>query len=520
MKHRFAHPALIALAILTAVLTVSCANDNIQTVTLEGVVVSASQGQNGTFILAYAPDARGLLTFTAADGVYKTGDIVEADYNGMIMESYPGQIIATAVRLSEQQPPDSDWNPCAYNWVDAAETTRSMSGYTAALDMRANGMASVIDADDGAERYVPWVFGDGWLEIDGERSEARMFGWRGDTYLVAAGTLWRGETEKPEWDCAAGGHIYADGVCTVCGEAEAESARSGADSSLGTPAYAADPVTITDVEDWDVFGLDTPKENDYRYNAIKAFLERDTEKLEQWAGAADGAYDVYKSFVFGGYAVTLSKTHPVYPENESTAGFVLFDFTLTESDSDVLAPGVYRTVLDDGIVLNFIRLNEDGTRAVDVEFGEHGSAARYVYSTHAEDFDALTSGAHVDGDFIIMRLDALAGDFTYVSADEMKAYAAKYLGDDDYEIIESEVDKTDEGYCRIGRGSLVVASTLVSEEKDGDSAVVTVQFWADFSYTVKSKLVEFRLIYLDGEWKPLSSKTLEDTGIRTAKFAT
>ncbi len=61
---------------------------------------------------------------------------------------------------------------------------------------------------------------------------------------------------------------------------------------------------------------------------------------------------------------------------------------------------------------------------------------------------------------------------------------------------------------------------FISEEIRDGITVVTVQFWADFSQTVKSVLVEFYLEPLDGDFKLLYSVTLDDMGYKTSYIGT
>ena len=119
------------------------------------------------------------------------------------------------------------------------------------------------------------------------------------------------------------------------------------------------------------------------------------------------------------------------------------------------------------------------------------------------------------------RLNTMAGNYEPRTAEEIRAYAETYLGvDGDTLNIETSLHKQDGGYIPIGRGSTSYEYTFVSEEIRDGITVVTVQFWADYSRIVPSRLVEFHLEWMGSEYRPVKTVILKDSDFTTASSST
>lgn len=273
--------------------------------------------------------------------------------------------------------------------------------------------------------------------------------------------------------------------------------------------------TITDYRDWEQLGLN---KTDERYLFIKAFVNGDTETLEYMAYTDKGVYESYKSIVLGDYTIKRIDKNPIYPDNGGSDN-IIFDFDIISGDNEVLCPGHHSFYIEAVLCTKMIDYKNY------VMFPLLNEAQKFIYyyrGTSFPDFKAKTENGNynISTEYIIGRLGYLSGNYKSRSAEEIIAYAKKYFDVDDYKINEDEVDKTQDGYGIIGRGVPVPSRSFVSEDICDGITVVTVQFWADFSQTVKSILVEFCIEPLDGDFKPLYSVTLEDTGYKTSYIGT
>lgn len=275
--------------------------------------------------------------------------------------------------------------------------------------------------------------------------------------------------------------------------------------------------TITDCRDWEQLGLN---KTDIRYLFLKAFIEGDIETLERMANAVEGVYDSYKSMELGEYSITRTDIHPISPLNQSRDGFIIFNFDLLSSENEILHAGRHSRLIEYGLCMEMTDYENYEVFPVLTEaqivirlFSMHGF-------TSFPDFKSKNYRGYsvVSPVYILSRLNK--DDYKPRAAEEIIAYAKKYFDIDDYIIDEEFLVKTEDGYDILGMGAPSPSFNLVSEEIRDGITVVTVQFWADFSQTVKSVLVEFFLEPLDGDYKPLYSKILEDTGHPTSWVST
>ncbi|MHB1155033.1 MAG: hypothetical protein ACYCWE_22020 [Eubacteriales bacterium] len=270
--------------------------------------------------------------------------------------------------------------------------------------------------------------------------------------------------------------------------------------------------TITDYRDWEQLGLN---KTELRYLFIKAFVNGDTETLEYMANADKGVYDSYKSIVLGNYTIKRSDKSPISPLNQNIDGFIIFDFDILSSENEVLCTGHHSLLIEYTLCMQMIDYADYVMFPI---LTEAQKSIYYYHGTSFPDFKAKTNNGNynISTEYILVRLNYLSGNYKPRSAEDIIAYAKKYFDVDDYKINEDEVYKTQNGYEVIGRGAASPSYNFVSEEIRDGITVVTVQFWADFSQTVKSVLIEFYLEPLDGDFKPLYSTILEDTGYKTS----
>lgn len=196
--------------------------------------------------------------------------------------------------------------------------------------------------------------------------------------------------------------------------------------------------------------------------------------------------------------------------------YPVLSFTVAKSESAVFAPGTHCLVFDAGIYITFTPRDEFVCYEVAPE-SPLTAAERYVIHLWGEDF-SRTQDKYRKYSFIVQRLSALAGEDRPFTEAEIAAYAEKYLDTPfDPDMMRHTLYRDGDGWRIIGadRGGIPTCTPMGTEERDGVT-VVTVQFWADYSCTVPSRLIEFHLELLDGEYRPLKTVVLSDTGLPTA----
>ena len=107
------------------------------------------------------------------------------------------------------------------------------------------------------------------------------------------------------------------------------------------------------------------------------------------------------------------------------------------------------------------------------------------------------------------------------TAKEICDYAEKYLGikAEDIDFEHSAIQKKNGKYFILGHGGNSRVNDFISEEIIDGITVVTVRFYADHSKLVQSRLVEFHLKLIDGEYSPVKAVIMEDSEFYTAGYA-
>lgn len=276
-------------------------------------------------------------------------------------------------------------------------------------------------------------------------------------------------------------------------------------------------LTLPTEADWEKLGFNI-RDGMWRssYEAVNALLVGDIDTFANCCSVPANVYDSLRGIVISDY--TLSSEEIVYYGSANL--YPILEITVAESNSEFLPVGVHKLVFDEGLYLQFFKYEDFPPKNDDFSF-----ARSYINELGSDcDFYPIQGeGRRQFGlcDFIVSRLNAIAGDYEPRSEAEIRAYAEKYLGvDGDTLIIEGTLEKYDGGYQLIGRGGAMYQFTVLSEEVVDGVNIVTVQFFADYSRTVTSRTVEFHMEMLDGEYRPIKTVILEDSEYKTVYFST
>ncbi|MBQ2765736.1 MAG: hypothetical protein IJF48_01950 [Clostridia bacterium] len=270
-------------------------------------------------------------------------------------------------------------------------------------------------------------------------------------------------------------------------------------------------LTLPTKEDWDALGL----VNGVWYNiydAVDALLSGDIDEFERLCGVAPGVYESLRGMVITEYSLTSEEI--VYTRNGDKRIFPILEIEVEKSNSDYFTPGIHTLAFDEGLFLMFAKRDEFYLPS------EYPFAESYMVNlvSDRDFYPILGENRSQFGlcDFIVSRLNKLAGDYEPRTEEEIRSYAEKYLGvDGDTLNIEQTLEKVDGGYQTIGRGGGAFMFTVLSEKVIDGINVVTVRYWADYSKTVPSRTVEFHMELLDGEYRPIKSVILEDSDFDT-----
>ncbi|MBQ7922268.1 MAG: hypothetical protein IJ325_06795 [Clostridia bacterium] len=258
------------------------------------------------------------------------------------------------------------------------------------------------------------------------------------------------------------------------------------------------------------------------HRMICAFLRNDWETFARYCGVEPEVYSHMRNMKIGEYELK-NEMIPASDDPASVNPFLVLSFEVLESTSEVFPVGEHELVWKSGLNVTF-KPRETFRYTVSSPW-EMSRAERYLLDLGSDrDFAPVTAeNKRQFGlcDFIVGRLDVLYGNDEPRTKEEIGDYAEKYLGvDRDTLQYDKTLEKTENGYRRIGRGGGSYIYTVLSEEVRDGITVITVQFWADESKTVPSRKVEFYTELLDGEYKPLYSVIVEDSKFRTMYLST
>ncbi len=338
------------------------------------------------------------------------------------------------------------------------------------------------------------------------------------TYTNQNGTACR------TWGSASGKLYEYDGyVYFICEASDVKALRDRNAVIRFVPGEEA--CTTVSYAEW--AALEFPKyqrPNDRVFYMIRALLMGDSDRFADLCGVSPEVYSHMRGMKISSHRL-YAEAIPAEDKPENVHTYAVLEFEVSESNSDIFPVGTHTLVFDEGLAIYFIP-REKFKRYAESSGGNYTPtpAMRYVSAVGFEDFYAIKGeGRSQFGlcDFIVGRLNALSGDYKPHTAEEIKAYAEKYLSvDGDTLNIEWSLESVDGGYVRIGRGASSLIREYVSEETRDGLTVVTVRFFADYSATVTSRVVEFYLDFKDGEYIPVKTEIIEDNGFVTASLST
>ena len=256
-----------------------------------------------------------------------------------------------------------------------------------------------------------------------------------------------------------------------------------------------DGTRITDINDFDKLVM--PLDMSFGEEVIRAFLDNDTDKLEDLAFLPRGMYADYKTLVIGDYEI-------VYEQVEEFWTILHFNFEITESGMDTLPVGKYTTRVEDGMhgrAFIYIRETEEINSPVyDTVRRWFGTCVNYI----------------ITPDLIAEMSDSMRGDIseTVMSLmpksedghplEDIQACAEKYFGISGF----APGLAYDNGkYYVAAHGGESWVYTIVN----ADNSTVNVQFFADYMRTVKSHLVAYKIEEIEGQFVIKDCQILEES---------
>ncbi len=269
---------------------------------------------------------------------------------------------------------------------------------------------------------------------------------------------------------------------------------------------------------WVEAEMDSVTLNDKVYKISQALIEGDIDDFAWHCGVEAKVYKSFESINISGFEFG-KKEYTAVDDPAVTRTYPMLTIWVSESENDFFPVGEHSIIFDEGINVTFHKAEDFKFYAR--SFPSFSDAQAYVNDLRYSDF-TITNDAYKKYDFILARLDSLAGEYNKAwSEDEIRAYAQKYLDTAiDVEILKKTTFSGNDGYSRIARGGSADLRTYLSEEIRDGITVVTAVFWADYSQIIPARKVEFHLELLDGEYKPIKAVVLEDNGFNTVFYST
>jgi len=272
---------------------------------------------------------------------------------------------------------------------------------------------------------------------------------------------------------------------------------------------------------------------EYIHETVMAMLTGDIDTFAKNLGAPAEVYEYVKDMKFGNYRMYTAEV-PAKDDPSQTRRYPTLEIEILESTNDFFKIGTNRLVFILGGIAPYIEHIEDIEWYADnANYPEEQitSAQEYIedvltFFPRSKHFEDLLSKeklcAPASDTFILSRLyknsDGSRMGFT---KDEIYSYAEKYLAidSDSVEIDERFYYEETEEYYIPPRGGTTVYLEYESEETHDGITVLTVRFYADYSKTVQSRLVEFHLKQIDNEYSPVKIVIVQDSNHVTARFA-
>ena len=268
-------------------------------------------------------------------------------------------------------------------------------------------------------------------------------------------------------------------------------------------------LTVYDYRDLNKIGLG---EDDWEYKFIKAFVEKDTETLEEMMYLPEGTYDSYKTIELSEYSIKWV---------DSQGGLRLqFTISISKSENDVLVPGEHEYILLEGGIHGAI-LSKVGAADISFWYDSELSArkALQAYLHFACDIEVPTLKGYNDEQSFYFNITSMTVglssffDGTWsLTEKEIIEKAKKYFNLPYFEISKTyPSDRIEDDKYSWVFSSMLYSYDFVSEEIIEEVNVITLQFYADWSKTVRSHLIEYRLKEIDSGYAFLSSKMLKES---------
>lgn len=263
--------------------------------------------------------------------------------------------------------------------------------------------------------------------------------------------------------------------------------------------------TIADINDWEKLGL-SPE--DSRYSYIYAFLNKDTETLEElsglsWVGTT-GAYDIYKTLEFGAYTI-------------SNIEYVILNINIVSSGVEYLSAGDYSFYVADGVyAMDFINLADNdgyGTTAAQTPAQEAfnrwlGSCNYIFYDYGSLSGDLLERYTHDILEYILGSFPEPDGGWTL---DKVQEYAKKYLDIDNFMPSDNSLGADGKTYFVGAHGGDLWFYKFLDETTENGITTLRIQWFADTAKTVKSHTIEYTMQVIDGGYKFIGSKVVYES---------
>ncbi len=309
----------------------------------------------------------------------------------------------------------------------------------------------------------------------------------------------------------AEGALQEDGIIT-------EESEDAENIKLETfTAYFGETPTY---EQWCAIGLSDV--SSFSYDIICALVTGDIDRFTDLCGVLPEVYESWRDVQFGSYTISCEEI-AAEDDPEATLFFPVLEIEVLESDDAFFTPGTHRLVFEEGYAITFTHYDEykwytfydgDSMSSCEKYINQLGFNRTFLPVLAEDDRMVFVC------DFIVARLNTLSGDFSPVSAEQIYEYAEKYL---DIERERLDLDRylfaESGGYVRIGKGGSTPVSTYISEEERNGVIVATIQYWADYSKSVRSQKAEVYLELIDGEYRYIKTEIVEDTGYATEYYS-
>lgn len=229
---------------------------------------------------------------------------------------------------------------------------------------------------------------------------------------------------------------------------------------------------------------------------LTAIKSGDTARLEQMSGGLTaGMYDSYKSLKFaeGDYFEIIhlgDLNKPFY-----------WHVTITESEVPGLPAGDYVFRLDEGI--RGVTLNRENAQSVEIHnYGVRsdlltwlGTCGMYEIPDWG-DWNAAVAEGRLSENIYAVAFDYLSCRYGPMTAEQINDYGYRAFGIDEL-FSHLGLDKNSYEYANgkygvAGHGGEIWSYDIVDCNFVGESASVTVQFWADWSKTIPSHRITYR----------------------------